>query len=1451
MTLNVAQYLAPLNSGQVLNGYTQGVKQGVGISIAPDGTISLDPTGASTLGFLTSSVIPAPVYAWPAVAAAQPATGFLQTDGSGNLAWNADYVSTLPVGQALPHTGAAVMPVGSTAVRPSPATKGLLRYNDTTGAFEFSNGSAWLPMTPATGGLFSFISNVTPTANAPGDFWLDTNTNQEKVWDGTLWVPTTPLATTTVPGRVKIGSNVQVAPDGTISILPTTGVAGLVSNAGVTTITDNVTSLSIDSALSANQGRLLQNQINALLISSNLTLAGLISGGGLMTYVTPEGTLQGFVLGAPLPVSSVTNDEYFVIVESAGGFTPPGGAFTTVTQGDWLLSTGTSWQFLNVGYDPPIASTTQFGLTRLATDAETQTGTSDAIAVTPAGLSSRVATETRTGITEIATQAEVNAGTNDFVYITPLKLFGVLSSGSIDANDILLSPTINGRTNVQSALNDAIYNIVSSNTSLTVSETAVGQVDLIVTQATETQIGGAEVATQIETNAGTDDLRIVTPLKLSQFVASGQITAPEIPLSPVINGKTNVQQALEDAIYDIVSGNNSISVAETATGQTDIRVVQATETQLGGAEVATNAETQALVSDDVFVTPLKLGNLFSSGSLNANDILLNPAINGNTNVQDALQDAIYNVTSANASLTVAIAPTGLVTLTSQAATTTLAGVVGLATVAEVLAGTNTTTATTPDGVRQATVYKSDFNAKGDILSASANDIPAILTVGTNGQYLRADSTQATGLIWDTVSAADITVLPAINGNTNLDTILRDAVYDINSANGSVTITETATGINDITITQASETQIGGGEIATQVETNAGLSDSLLLTPLKLAGYISSGQIVASEIALSPTINGNTNVQTALQDAIYDVASANTSLTVSIAATGLVTLTSVAASDVSAGVVELATPAEVVTGTSTTLAVTPDGVRTATVYKSDFNAKGDILSASANDTPLIVPVGTDGQFLKADSTQPSGLVWGGINAGSIVVSPAINGNTNLQTVLQDAVYDLNSANSSITITETATGINDIIVAQATETLIAGAEIATQIETQAGTDDLRMVTPLKLRTAAVYKSDFNAKGDILSASTNDTPLILPVGTNAQYLVADNTTATGLKWFTLPSTVGVAGLVSNLGLTTITDNVTSTSIDSALSANQGKLLQDQIDALVITNNLTFAGTLNSAGVVTYATTEGLAAGFTVGATLPVASAGNAEYFVICEQAGTITPPGGVATVVTQGDWFVSTGAAWQFLNVGFDVAYATTTQAGIVELATDAETQTGTDTLRVLTPSNLTSRTATETRTGIAELATQVETEAGTDDTRIVTPLKLRTATVYKSDFNAKGDLLSATANDTPALLPVGTAGQILTVDLTTPTGLRWATQAATSYAIYNLDDISASFNGAATSFPLAIGGVAYTPVPISNIMVFIGGVAQTPGAAGAYIIVGSNISFTSAPPAGATFYATTVK
>jgi hypothetical protein len=49
--------------------------------------------------------------------------------------------------------------------------------------------------------------------------------------------------------------------------------------------------------------------------------------------------------------------------------------------------------------------------------------------------------------------------------------------------------------------------------------------------------------------------------------------------------------------------------------------------------------------------------------------------------------------------------------------------------------------------------KSTYTAKGSIAAATGASTPANLSVGTNGQYLQADSTAATGLKWATVSSS--------------------------------------------------------------------------------------------------------------------------------------------------------------------------------------------------------------------------------------------------------------------------------------------------------------------------------------------------------------------------------------------------------------------------------------------------------------------------------------------------------------------------------------------------------------------------------------------------------------------------------------------------------------------------------------------------------------------------
>ena len=70
-----------------------------------------------------------------------------------------------------------------------------------------------------------------------------------------------------------------------------------------------------------------------------------------------------------------------------------------------------------------------------------------------------------------------------------------------------------------------------------------------------------------------------------------------------------------------------------------------------------------------------------------------------------------------------------------------------------------------------------------------------------------------------------------------------------------------------------------------------------------------------------------------------------------------------------------------------------------------------------------------------------------------------------------------------------------------------------------------------------------------------------------------------------------------------------------------------------------------------------------------------------------------------------------------------------------------------------------------------------------------------FDAKGDLIVATAADTPARLAVGSANQVLTVDSSTATGLKWATASSggmTQLATGSMSGTTTSITGISGSY-----------------------------------------------------------
>jgi hypothetical protein len=67
------------------------------------------------------------------------------------------------------------------------------------------------------------------------------------------------------------------------------------------------------------------------------------------------------------------------------------------------------------------------------------------------------------------------------------------------------------------------------------------------------------------------------------------------------------------------------------------------------------------------------------------------------------------------------------------------------------------------------------------------------------------------------------------------------------------------------------------------------------------------------------------------------------------------------------------------------------------------------------------------------------------------------------------------------------------------------------------------------------------------------------------------------------------------------------------------------------------------------------------------------------------------------------------------------------------------------------------------------------------------IQNAIMDAKGDLIGATAADTPARLAVGTNGQVLTADSTAATGLKWATSSTGGMTLLS----TTSLSGASTT------------------------------------------------------------
>ena len=369
--------------------------------------------------------------------------------------------------------------------------------------------------------------------------------------------------------------------------------------------------------------------------------------------------------------------------------------------------------------------------------------------------------------------------------------------------------------------------------------------------------------------------------------------------------------------------------------------------------------------------------------------------------------------------------------------------------------------------------------------------------------------------------------------------------------------------------------------------------------------------------------------------------------------------------------------EFITGNNA-LPVGPDGA-----FNIDFVGAGKY-TVTGNPGANSLTIDDDGT--NADSFPTDGGTANPVAGVLNIVGNAIQGSTT------------SAAGNTVTITNTS----------ASETQIGVSELATDAETIAGTDSIRVIVPTGLK----------AKLGVQTAES------IPFGQGD---------STALSW-TAALTDGVVVIGSTAGSPAAANLTPGTGITIVNAANSITISADT--SVLITQIDTQAGSATPvAGVIIINGGTGLssaAAGNTITLNLNtpvvVADGGSGRttataFAVICGGTVATNPHQSVASVGTEAQVLTSNGpgALPTFQNstggaIQFDSDAGSANPAGgileIVGVATQGSTTSAAGNTVTITNTN-----SSETQIGVIEIATDVETEGGADTTRAIVPTGLK--------------------------------------------------------------------------------------------------------------------------------------
>lgn len=343
-------------------------------------------------------------------------------------------------------------------------------------------------------------------------------------------------------------------------------------------------------------------------------------------------------------------------------------------------------------------------------------------------------------------------------------------------------------------------------------------------------------------------------------------------------------------------------------------------------------------------------------------------------------------------------------------------------------------------------------------------------------------------------------------------------------------------------------------------------------------------------------------------------------------------------------------------------------------KATLTTKGDIYVATANATPARLGVGTNGQALIADSTEATGVKWGTASAGAVegtaVLSTGETGGTKFLRENGDGTCSWQTPTDAGDVSKVGTPADNQVGVWTGDGTIEGSAGLTYASNALSVSPSSVTAEVEIGQHAKIESKINADTEESCTLTSDKSVDIQLGASGYFNVF-NTTPESVFYVDTSGNVRMTGDI-NVGnkLAHFLDTDTHISLED----DKITLVAGGATAITITE-----GATDTIEVGAYDTTFAnkiqaptIELGHASDTTIARASAGVVSIEgnnIITTADVDDTPVNGVTTAPVSSNWAYDHAAL-----------ASSDTVAGHIELATTAETTTGTATDRAVTPDGL---------------------------------------------------------------------------------------------------------------------------------------------------------------------------